>query len=92
MEDRLEVFPWLNHREVNHEPIFRGRRHRAGNRFRGVNVCIGISLRGPQWQWSNGLGQPAPACQGSGRRHARMHRRGRKSPRALLSHRLLPVK
>jgi hypothetical protein len=57
-----------------------------------VNVGIGISLCGPQRQWSIGLGQSHPSFQGPERCNARLYRRGRKSPGALLSYRLLPVK
>ena len=76
----------------NYEPVFRSCPHRADDHCNGVDIRIGISLRRPQFQWSNGLGQPHLSYQGPGGCNARVYRCRRKSPRAFLSYRLLSVK
>jgi hypothetical protein len=76
----------------NYEPVFRSCPHRADDRCNGVDIRIGISLRRPQFQRSNGLGQPHLSHQGPGGCNARVYCCRRKSPRAFLSYRLLSVK
>jgi hypothetical protein len=43
-------------REVNHEPFSRGGPCWVDDRCGGVNVGVGISMPGPQFQWSIDLG------------------------------------
>jgi hypothetical protein len=74
----------------NYEPFFRSSPRGHDDRCNGHNVGIGISLPGPQSQWSVGLGLWRLPWQGAGNCHAEVYNRRWKFEWGLLPYRLLP--
>jgi hypothetical protein len=85
-------FPVPQIMEVNYEPSLRSCHCWVGDRFNSVNICIGILLCRPQYQWSIGLGQPHLTRQGPGGCATRVCRRRRDGWREPLPDYLLSVK